>query len=157
MICTTTYVQEPFVSGGFSEDAVSVGCAFAEIQNDKMKTASYCSTANNLEDIFKECSSDDWDGYGAKAINAYTYRNAWRFINTLPSYLPLPELGCEPDGQITFEWFKDSSNIISISVSQDSYLHFASISGYRKRFGTEYFLGEIPCDILDIIHKVIEE
>lgn len=121
-----------------------------------MKTASYGYPSNQLEDIFLECASENWDGYGASPIHNDTYTNALRFLHNLPYNLPSPDVSPEPDGDISFEWYCNPSHVVSISVGPKGYLYFAALIGLKKRYGSEPFGGEIPQEIFDVIHQVIE-
>ena len=68
-----------------------------------------------------------------------------------------PSVGAEPDGQITFEWYQSQRRILSVSVSQEGDLHYAALLGYSRRYGTEPFFGEIPADILKLVHRAVSE
>lgn len=147
----------PFSGGhGFSSTAISVGKYYNEGRKSQMETVTYGYPFNQLSNVFNECSSEGWDGYDAMLIQPETYNNALRFLQNLPSSLPFPEIGAEPDGHITFEWYRNQRRIVSISISPESDLYYAALIGSKKRYGSEPFFGEIPPEIVNIIHKVIE-
>lgn len=105
--------------------------------------------------IFGECQKSGWDGYGAEAVSPETYRNACRFLESLPPGIPIPTIGVEADGHLTFEWYRNPSRVLSVSISPEADLHYATLLGGNSRIsGTEPFLGDMPDDILRIIRRL---
>jgi len=145
------------LSGGLSQDAALVGSLITNVQISISNTVSYGNPSNQLTNLFSECSSEGWDGYGATAIHTDTFRNASRFLQSLPFYLLSPDISPEPDGHVAFEWYYEPRRVVTISISPEGYLHFAALIGSKKRCGSELFLGEISEDILNIIRQVIEK
>ena len=110
-----------------------------------------------LEDLIKvaeECRSANWDGYGAAPITDETFWQAYHFLNALPFGFPIPSVGAEPDGHLTFEWHRSPRRTLSISVSPEGDLHYAALLGSSKAYGTEPFSEAVPKMILDIINRV---
>jgi hypothetical protein len=107
--------------------------------------------------ISQECSSGNWDGYGAAPIGEETLFQACSFLEALPLGTRAPSVGAEPDGHITFEWYRSPRRTLSVSVSPESDLHYAALVGPAKAYGTEPFLGEVPQVILDLINRVEPE
>lgn len=104
----------------------------------------------------EECSRPGWDGYGAEPVTMDSYRNAYRFIEALPSGFPMPSVGAEADGHLTLEWYRNPSRVVSVSVSPDGELHYAALLGFSaRRNGTEPFIGEVPADLLQLIRRVM--
>lgn len=110
--------------------------------------------ARGLRGVVEQCSFPDWDGYGAEPVSKETARLAWNFLAALPLGMPAPAVSAEPDGHLTFEWYRSRRRTLSVSVSPDGELHYAALLGPNKAFGTEVFLGEIPKTILDWIERV---
>lgn len=119
--------------------------------------ASVDAATEELRGVAEECSSVGWDGYEAAAIEQETIRQAERFLNALPLGMIAPSVGAEPDGHITFEWYRSSRRILSVSVSPEGDLHYAALFGHKKTYGTEPFFGEIPSDILKLARRVVSE
>ena len=110
-----------------------------------------------LEDLVKvteECSSADWDGYGAAPITNETFWQAYHFLRALPFGFPIPSAGAEPDGHLTFEWHRSARRTLSVSVSSEGDLHYAALLGASKAYGTEPFSEVVPKIILDLINRV---
>lgn len=109
---------------------------------------------NELYKIAKECSVENWDGYGAAPVIRETFLKAKDFLETLPLGTPAPTVGAEPDGHITLEWYKSPRRTLSVSISPEGELHYAALLGHEPSYGTRIFWGKVPDDILDIIHQV---
>lgn len=110
-----------------------------------------------VDDLYKtveQCSSANWDGYGATPVTRETFMQACIFLEALPLGTTAPSVGAEPDGHLTLEWYRSSRRILSVSISPEGELHYAALLGHRKIYGTEPFCGEVPGIILDIIGQV---
>jgi hypothetical protein len=113
------------------------------------------ASINELYGLLKECQQPNWDGYGALPVRNETYDLALQFLEALPLGTPAPSLGAEPDGHITFEWYRSPRRLLSISVSPMGELHFAALIGNATLYGTEPFYGAIPTAILNTIRRIV--
>lgn len=109
---------------------------------------------DELSSVASGCGVPNWDGYGAAPVTEETYSHARSFLDALPFATPLPSVGAEPDGHITFEWYRSLRSLLSISVSAEGDLHYAALIGPAKAYGTEPFRGEVPHSVLDLIRRV---
>lgn len=109
---------------------------------------------DELYSVAERCLVRDWDGYGAAPVSADAYALASQFLRALPLGIAAPSVGAEPDGQLTFEWYRSPRRLLSVSISPDADLHYAALLGPNKAYGTEAFFGEVPRMILDLIHRV---
>ena len=107
-----------------------------------------------LRSVAESAAAPNWDGYGATPVSAQTYRQAYFFAESLPVGVPPPSVGVEPDGQLTFEWYRGPRRLLSVSVSSDGDLHYAALLGHNKAYGTEAFIGEFPKPILELVQRV---
>jgi hypothetical protein len=107
-----------------------------------------------LTALGNDCGRQGWDGYGAEAVRGDTIDVARRFLEALPPDLASPDVGPEPDGDITFEWYKSPRRTLSVSVHAAGDLHYAALLGPNDRYGTEAFLGEVPAVILDLVQQI---
>jgi hypothetical protein len=107
-----------------------------------------------LSRVAKQCTSANWDGYGAAPITEETCSRARSFLDALPSELRDPAVGAEPDGQLTFEWYESPNRTLSVSVSPNGELHYAALLGAASAYGTEPFHTDAPRNILDLIRRV---
>ncbi len=111
----------------------------------------------DLFDVFVNNQKAGWDGDSAEPVVQDTYLNAYRFLESLPPAIQVPSIGVEPDGHITFEWYKAPRQTISISVSPDGFLYYSALMGLRKTNGSEPFFGDVPKIVLELIGKVYAE
>ena len=108
----------------------------------------------NLCTVVDEARLPDWDGYGAAPVREEAFMHACHFLRTMPLGTPAPEVGIEPDGDLTFEWHRSAYRTLSVSVTPDGNLHYSALIGPNKVYGTEAFLGDIPQTILDLIRRI---
>jgi len=108
-----------------------------------------------LIELFREVSSPNWDGYGAKPVSFESYCKAEDFLKLLPSSLGLPDLSAHPDGEIAFEWRGQPRKILTISLGAKGIINFAGLFGGKERHGVEYFVDEIPFEILGLFDKLL--
>jgi hypothetical protein len=108
-----------------------------------------------LIELFREASSPNWDGYGAQAVSFESYCKADSFLKLLPSALELPDISAHPDGEIAFEWRTPPRKILTISLGARGVITFAGIFGGKERHGVEYFVDEIPSEILELFDKLL--
>lgn len=148
----------PISQRGTSDSARYVVARAAEIWKGVDSAFSLAGTKREamqeLCGIFEQCQTPDWDGYGALPVEAATYQDAYRFLESLPPGLPMPSVGAEPDGQLTLEWHREARRTLSASISAEGEVHYAALLGARKAFGTEPFYGEVPAVILALIRSV---
>lgn len=107
-----------------------------------------------LLEVAQESGTENWDGYGAAPVLNQTLWTAHRFLDALPLGTPAPSMAAEADGNLSFEWYRSSNWVLSVSISPDGMLYYAAILGSIKRSGTEPFFGEVSEDILKLIHRV---
>ena len=101
-----------------------------------------------------ECNAAGWDGYGAKAVTVAAVADACAFADTLDSGLPGPEVGAEPDGVLTFEWYRSTRQTLSVSVHYDGILHYAALFGPQRICGTEVFQARMPQMLNELITRI---
>lgn len=108
-----------------------------------------------LEKVYEECSEANWDGYGAMPISRATYSKARKLLRMMPSSLPRSDISAEPDGEITFEWYKEKYFVFVISVGSDNLITYAGLFGESNKIhGTEYFADELPEIIRHCIRRL---
>jgi len=146
---------------GVSESANALQRESYELQTDFARSITYGEhLAKILENLLKakeEHSVDNWDGYGAKAINNDSYNNAFHFALTLPSNVPTPEIYADTDGEVTFEWYEGRRQVFSISVGGKNELAYAGLYGASKTYGVEPFYDDMPERLLDNINRLYSE
>lgn len=107
-----------------------------------------------LWDAWQPCKEANWDGEGADAVEREAYQTAYLLIEALPSGVPSPTIAAEPDGHLSFEWYKHSRQLLSVSVSPDGTLYWAALVGSEDPRGSCQFDGEFPRTLLYWIGRV---
>ena len=147
---TRQLVQFPFYNeelvSQFVEDVV-------KMINSKLREET-SATARALWDVYQECQSADWDGYGARAVTRDAYDDAKRFYEILPASVPPAEVTAIPSGEIAFEWYKESGNVFVVTVGSGNRLVYAGIFGPNETHGVEYYGDAVPDVILDFLKRL---
>ena len=111
-----------------------------------------------LDETYRDCCKEDWDGYGALPVSQEAYHEAIRFLRAWPLPLPVPELGPEPEGDIGFEWNFGKNKVLAVSVHGTNFITYAGLLGAgNKTHGTEAFDGAIPQEIINKILRIHPE
>jgi len=121
---------------------------------DQSVTLGKQTAYNELFAFWQECKFPNWDGYNAFAVQEETVIKTYWFIEALPLGYPLPSVGAEPDGHLTLEWYSNARWILSVSISPEGMLYYAALFGAISERGSDYFWGEIPKSILELIKEV---
>jgi len=108
----------------------------------------------SLFEVYKDCSQENWDGYGALAIPYGAYEEAGKIIKLLPSSIQIPEITAEPTGEIGFEWRRGKGQVFVISVGGKNRINYAGIFGDNKTHGSEYFEETIPSEIIRNLRRL---
>jgi len=113
------------------------------------------SAINSLYEMYDDCSEPGWDGYGSEAVDQVTFDEAYKFLNSLPSWISMPEIVPESNGDIGFEWYFGKDKVFVVSVEGSGQLNYAGILGLgNKAHGTEIFDGTIPKSIIENISRI---
>lgn len=111
-------------------------------------------TLVSLREIYKECSANNWDGYGSAAITYNAYEEAAKVIKLLPSSIQMPEITAEPTGGIGLEWYRGKNRVFVISVSGKHIISYAGIFNGNKLHGSEYFEETLPLVIIQHLRRL---
>ncbi|MBI5739160.1 MAG: hypothetical protein HZA16_00435 [Nitrospirae bacterium] len=111
-------------------------------------------TIESVEEIYKECSKANWDGYGANPVSRDSVFEATKFLHLIPSSFPMPQVVAEPSGEIGLEWNNNRGYVFAISFGSKNMIAYAGIFGNSKTHGTEYFGEAIPPVIIDNLRRL---
>jgi hypothetical protein len=78
---------------------------------------------------------DDWDGYGALAIDATTISNALLAVHILVRLVAMPDITPNPNGTLSFEW-ETSSGLAHLEIGKTKY------SFYARPFASRPIIGD---------------
>lgn len=86
-----------------------------------------------LAETVKEARSDNWDGYGGRAITDAVIKEAIRFMELLPLDVPVPDIAPSAAGELTFNWYCGDRKTLSASIGAGARLAFAGLFGSGPR------------------------
>lgn len=162
MTTATTYLHSSFWTRSHNSGASDTAQCLQRFFRDTVQALRIADTWNRigdanllLDEAYQECSTDNWDGYGAQPITASTYTEALAFLNALPTNIPIPEVIPEPDGSVGFEWENGPNRIFSASLNGKGTITYAGLIGKGvKAHGTEIFDDAIPQNIIAAIKRI---
>jgi hypothetical protein len=155
------YAAPLFVEGskGSGTDSEQLAEILAERRQERRAAASAPQSLalDSLARIVRDCSVDGWDGHGGRRISARTESAARDLLESLPMWLPAPDIVPEADGDLGIEWDFGPDKIFSISVGEKGMLHFAGLfGGGVERHGVEPFSGMVSTEVLGHIKRLID-
>ena len=110
-----------------------------------------------LDTLWEEASRPGWDGYSARPVSGLTYWKAKAFLAALPSTVPPPGVGADPDGEVAFEWYAAPDLVFTVSIGSSGVLSYAGLFGRNKIYGSEQFLGELPKPIAESLSRLYSD
>jgi hypothetical protein len=110
-----------------------------------------------LDQVWAEASFEGWDGYGARPLQLDAYVFAKRFLNALPSSVPLPEVSADTDGEVALDWVFRERKALTVSVGSTGRCTFASMLGQSTIRGTGWIDDEIPASIVFALGQLVRE
>jgi len=112
---------------------------------------------DELEATRDEASLEGWDGYGSKPMNPEAYLLARRFLESLPTTAPLPEISADPDGDVALDWSFGPRKALSVSINEKGRCVFACMRGYSTLRGTDWFDDGIPGSIANALSQLARD
>jgi len=104
------------------------------------------------EKLQSEYSEPNWDAYGAEPINLKSLELAKEFCGLLGN-LPEPELGCEPDGMVCLDWYRERGSGLSMSFHTNLVVVYM-LDGEVDSFICEMEKDKVPDRIANIMKKI---
>lgn len=93
-----------------------------------------------------------------EAVKIDTEQNAMRMVRALPNDLPLPEIGIDPDGEISLDWMCSRTRMFSISVSGSARLACAWMNGSDHGHTVVHFRGgSLPRLLLLQLREIVDD
>ena len=156
-LCETgiTVLMEPYA---VSDTAEELQEQFLEIEEEQNICApnSWRSwdIRKELGQIVKECSVENWDGYGAQPVIQETIEQTYRFLRRLSIKFELPEISADPTGGIWLEWYVGPRKVFSVTPTGWHELGYTGLFGSNSFRGTVKYNNEIPPIILENLTKL---
>ncbi|MXX70033.1 MAG: hypothetical protein F4Y74_13870 [Gemmatimonadales bacterium] len=144
------------LSPGIGAEAWAVNKSLGEWRDTRLAslTMSRFRVSLDLVAVHAECGTQGWDGEGAAPVSRATVEKARAFLLALPSGIPDPELGADPDGEVSFGWFTAPDWGVAVALNAEGRLSYAAMFGANRAHGTERFRQEIPRPLLQIFRRL---
>jgi len=107
-----------------------------------------------INEIKEEANIENWDSYGAKPVKIEALNDVRKFIEFIPSSIPLPDIMPEPDGDVGIEWRNNKNYIFSISFPGNNKIIYAGVFGINETHGIESFTDTIPKNVMENIRRL---
>lgn len=146
-------------SSGISPAAIELRNIIGEVLASLTASIAVSRTVKNaaaeLQRVQQEASRPNWDGCEALPLDARSAEQALKFLQALPTTVPVPDVSVDPDGEVDLLWQIDPTRTISVSVGPAGQLTYAALIGTAQAYGTEWLSNEIPQPILDNLTRVL--
>ena len=133
------------IAMGVSDAAKNISAKIVNINSARLQTVTGSQEASMPSRAFEgllEILNED------ESISFEIFSEALSFLKNLPSNLEIPDIGIEPSGAITFEWYKEPFKVFVISINGTSTLEFAALAGRGNEWhGKMNYAGEMPTQI----------
>lgn len=107
------------------------------------------SLLNEVDEILSDFGEDNWDGYGALAVDSGAREAVGSLVRLLPDSIGVPEVSPTNKGYISLDWFHDHRQQLSMDMGADGMITYAWKSGSDCGSGMAQFdYKKIPA-ILD--------
>lgn len=110
---------------------------------------------SELAQLAVECDVEDWDGYGAEALDIRALRLAQEIIRSLPDEVKMPSFSVEPDGCVSLDWMPSRGRTFTLSAGKSDRLPYAWIDGTDRGHAVAKFTGgQLPPRIVQEIKRI---
>jgi hypothetical protein len=143
---------------GFSDSAQFVDEQSEEWRKHLQPFFSYGRRTELLSEIYdvaEELSRPGWNGGDEAPLRQESFYRAYCLAEALPSEIPNPTVGADPDGELTFEWYRGPRRLLSLSIAGEGFIHYVARIGPNELHGVEEFFDEMPRRIVELVQDVV--
>ena len=151
------WMYQPFtgaVNTGSSPESRHLEEKVSEIVHHFRRRVERDKAFSDLARVVEGGNKPNWDRYGGQPVQSRVPQLACRFLNALPSVIPTPEVGLDPDGEISFDWIVSRDRQLTVSISPEGELNYAGIYGAAVKHGRELFDDSVPHEIIEAIRRL---
>ena len=154
---TAQWFHNPFVSVamGVSDVAKNLASKFADYYSSRLMTITGSQAASIPSKAFEGLLEILEEG---EKIPFEIFSESISFLKNLPINFEIPDIGIEPSGAITFEWYKSPFKVFVISINGTNTLEFAALVGRGNEWhGKMNYAGEMPAQIKAALERFLTE
>ena len=143
-----------FTDRGVSDDARRLSDRMREVVDELLESFTLGRGYRQVVDELREAvleADEDFVGPDERTI-AF----ALRFLEAFPTYLAVPEVGVDVDGDIFFEWIMGPRRRFNVAIQGSGTVTYAGIVGPARFYGREVFDDEIPSAVVAGFHRTLE-
>lgn len=130
---------------GVSDAAKSIKAKLSNITESNLTTITGINEAGFSSKAFTSLIYLMIDG---EKIPYEIFSESIDFLKQLPLDIPIPDIGNEPNGAVTFEWYVNPYKVFVISINGTNTLEFAALIGKGNEWhGKVNYSGEMPLQI----------
>lgn len=104
-----------------------------------------------IREIVEERMDDARRGYPTAVVHTLTQMWSRTFLLRLPDSVVDPDVGVDPNGDLTFEWYAGPDHVLSISIAPSGAVVYAYANGLRRENGCDEITHAIPSNLLELI------
>ena len=134
---------------GVSEVAKTISAKFIYINDSKLKTVTGHAKASMPSKAFSALLEILDEG---ENVSYAAFTEAIVFLQNLPVNFGLPDIGVEPSGAITFEWYKNPYKVFVISINGTNSIEFAALAGQGNELHAKMnYKDSMPVEIKSLL------
>lgn len=159
--CVTGYgiydIRSPSIGtdGQMVEDVVA--SARAKACASIAQHGTQISSLASLSEIVGDASNENWDGEGGLPVCAKAVARTAHLISMMPNDWPAPDIGVDPDGEISLSWTTGRRRTVSVSIGPESKIAMAWIIDGEKAYGADSFTTELPVLLTAQVDRILSQ
>ena len=104
---------------------------------------------------YESSANPNWDESGANQVSHTVFTEALRFLRLLPGWVEMPEVGAEPEGSLSFEWYlKPGWTFVVAFVGTQAVEYAGTFGPAASTHGAELFGSRIPGSVLENLRRL---
>ncbi len=128
---------------------------FQQLREETALTPTYRERLESLMGALEGAWLDNWNGEGTRGVEPGSLAFTMMLLHVLPEGWPSPEIGVDPDGEISLEWsLGQPDRVVTVSVAKNGTLSYAGLFGDSRTHGVEVSVGPLPATIVDCLDRL---
>lgn len=107
----------------------------------------YHSMYRSLIDLLEDARDEE-------VFDVRPFIRARRLLDTFPNGLPAPEVGLDPDGEVSLDWIRSNRTLVSVSAGVTDDLSFAAKFEDGTSHGVIRHASAFPLPVVDMLRRL---